>query len=237
MKKILALVLALVMVFALAACGSQAKPAATPAPTATPEPTVEPTAEPTPEPTEEPAEEPAEEPQPTVMSYADFVAAALDTEVTVETYVQAKQSWWEDKATVYTQDEDGAYFLYNMSCSQEDYDKLLPGTKIRVTGFKSEWAGEVEITDASFEILEGGVFAAAPKDVTAQLGTDALIESQNQLVSFQGLTVEAYDEEGNAFAYKDPVGQTDDLYFKVSQDGQTYEFCVEYNLCNEETEV
>ena len=36
----------------------------------------------------------------------------LDSEVTVETYVQAKQSWWEDKATVYTQDKDGAYFVY-----------------------------------------------------------------------------------------------------------------------------
>ena len=26
----------------------------------------------------------------------------LDAEVVVETYVQAKQSWWEDKATVYS---------------------------------------------------------------------------------------------------------------------------------------
>ena len=31
-----------------------------------------------------------------VMTYAEYAAAALDTEVTVETYVQAKQSWWED---------------------------------------------------------------------------------------------------------------------------------------------
>ena len=50
-----------------------------------------------------------------VMTYAEYVAADLDTEVVVETYVQAKQSWWEDKATVYTQDQDGAYFVYNLS--------------------------------------------------------------------------------------------------------------------------
>ena len=34
-----------------------------------------------------------------VLSYADYVAADLDSEVTIESYVQAKQSWWEDKAT------------------------------------------------------------------------------------------------------------------------------------------
>ena len=53
-----------------------------------------------------------------VMTYAEYIAADLDTEVTIEAYVQAKQSWWEDKATVYTQDKDGAYFLYNMACSE-----------------------------------------------------------------------------------------------------------------------
>ena len=65
-----------------------------------------------------------------VMTYDEYVAAELDSEVVVETYVQAKQSWWEDKATVYTQDKDGAYFLYDMACSAEDYEKLTPGTKI-----------------------------------------------------------------------------------------------------------
>ena len=59
-----------------------------------------------------------------VMTYAEYVAAALDTEVVIEAYVQAKQSWWEDKATVYAQDKDGAYFLYNMACSEADYAKL-----------------------------------------------------------------------------------------------------------------
>ena len=80
------------------------------------------------------------------------MAADLDSEVVIETYVQAKQSWWDNQATVYTQDKDGAYFLYNMACSEEDYEKLTPGTKIKVTGYKSEWSGEVEITDATFEI-------------------------------------------------------------------------------------
>ena len=78
-------------------------------------------------------EEAAEEKSEGVMTYQEYMDADLDSEVTVETYVQAKQSWWEDKATVYTQDKDGAYFVYNMACSEEDYDKLVPGTKIKVT--------------------------------------------------------------------------------------------------------
>ena len=91
-----------------------------------------------------------------VMTHDEYLAAAVDDEVTIETYVQAKQSWWEDKATFYTQDKDGAYFIYNMPCSEEDYEKLVPGTKIKVTGYKAEWSGEIEVADvSSFEIEDG----------------------------------------------------------------------------------
>ena len=171
-----------------------------------------------------------------VMTYAEYAAADLDSKVVIETYVQAKQSWWDNKATVYTQDKDGAYFLYNMTCSEADYAKLVPGAKIKVTGYKSEWSGEVEVIDATFEI-ESGKYIAKALDVTKLLGTDDLIKHQNEFVSFKGMTVEPYDESGAVCAYKDPDRQTDDLYFKVSKDGVTYEFCVEYYLRGNDTEV
>ncbi|MDY3817626.1 MAG: hypothetical protein SO019_01090 [Lachnospiraceae bacterium] len=176
-----------------------------------------------------------------VMTYAEYVAADLDSEVVIETYVQAKQSWWDNQATVYTQDKDGAYFLYNMACSEEDYEKLTPGTKIKVTGYKSEWSGEVEITDATFEIEEGSYISPA-EDVTALLGTDELINHQNEFVSFKGMTVEASaDADGNEvpFLYSwDGSGQDgDDLYFNVSLDGETYTFTVESYLCDNTTDV
>lgn len=176
------------------------------------------------------------------LSHAEYMDAALDSEVVIETYVQAKQGWWEDKATVYAQSEDGAYFLYNMACSEEDYAKLTPGTKIKVKGFKSEWSGEVEITDGTFEILKGNYIATA-LDVTSLLGTDDLIKHQNELVSFKGMTVEAAgkDADGNdvAFLYSyDGSGQEgSDLYFNVSLNGQTYTFTVESYLCGPDTEV
>lgn len=100
------------------------------------------------------------------MTYEEYMAADLDSQVVIETYVQAKQSWWEDKATVYSQDKDGACFLYNMACSREDYERLVPGTKIRVTGYKSEWSGEIELMDATFEFVEGDEFIADALDVT-----------------------------------------------------------------------
>ena len=172
-----------------------------------------------------------------VMTHDEFAAADLDSEVLVETFVQATQSWYEDKIKVYAQSPDGAYFIYDMACSETDAAKLFPGTPIRVKGFKSEWNGEVEITDATFEIIDGETFIAEPEDVTAKLGTDELIKCQNKFVGFKGMTVEAYDETGAAFAYKNAENKTDDLYFKVSKDGQTYEFCVEFYLCGQDTEV
>ena len=239
MKKIFALVLVLSLVFAFAACKGTTEPTTE----ATTEATVDDTTEATVDDTTDAA--PAEG----VMSYADFVAAELDTEVTVETYVQAKQGWWTDSSTgksqasFYTQNEDGAFFLYNLECSEEDYAKLVPGTKIKVTGTKSEWSGEVEIIDATYEIEEGS-FIATATDVTDKLGTEDIVNYQNQLVAFKGMTVEAStDADGNeaAFLYSyDGSGSNEgnsDLYFKVSKDGQTYTFTVESYLCGNDTDV
>ena len=177
-----------------------------------------------------------------VMTYEEYMAAELETEVVIEAYVQAKQSWWEDKATVYAQDKEGAYFMYDMACSEEDYEKLEVGTKIKVTGYKAEWAGEIEIIDATFEIVEGNYVAEA-EDVTKLLNSDELINHQNKFVSFKGMTVEAagQDETGNdvAFLYSwDGSGQEgDDLYFNASIDGTTYTFTIESYLCDSSTEV
>ncbi|MBO4452322.1 MAG: hypothetical protein J5793_00150 [Clostridia bacterium] len=178
-----------------------------------------------------------------VMTYAEYDAAALEAEVVIETYVQAKQSWWDNKATVYTQDKDGAYFLYNMACTEEQYAKLVPGQKIKVTGHKAEWSGEVEIIDATFELEEGNYIAEAV-DVTALLGTDDLVKKQNQYVSFKGLTVVARtDDAGNEYAFQysyDGSGSKEsnsDLYFDVTDGKLTYTFTVESYLCDSTTAV
>ncbi len=163
-----------------------------------------------------------------VMTYAEYAAAALESEVVIEAYVQGKQSWWENKGTFYLQDKDGGYFVYEMACTEEEYNKMTVGTKLKVTGHKAEWSGEVEIIDATFEILDGN-YVAEPTDVTALLGKDELIEKQNMLVSFKGLTIESV-------SYKnDEPG--DDIYVTVSKDGKNYDFCVEIYLTGADTDV
>lgn len=257
MKKLFAMLLVFSMIFALAACGgntgSSSPAAESPSAEAEQEPApAEETAEAAAEPAEaaEPeaeAAEPANEEMPAeaageaaVMSYAEYAAAELDSAVSVETYVQDKQSWWDNKATVYTQDENGAYFAYNMSCTQEDYEKLVPGQKIRISGFKSEWSGEVEIIDGTFELLDGS-FVAEPVDVTALLGTDELLAHQNQLVSFKGLTIVAKDDGKSPFYYgwdnSGEAGTDADLYFDASVNDNVYTFVVEYYLRNETTDA
>ena len=220
MKKIIAMLLVLVMAASLVACGGSKAPETTaPATTA---PATEAT---------EPATEATEAVEAAAaMTHEEYMAAELDSEVVIETYVQATQSWWEDKITVYCQSPDGAYFLYELACSEEDAAKLVPGTLIRVTGYKGEWAGEVEVMDGTFEFVENGdAFIAEATDVTELLGTEELIAHQNELVSFTGLTIEAIEykngEPGN------------DIYVTVGYNGASYSFCVERYLTGPETEV
>ena len=179
-----------------------------------------------------------------VMTYAEYDAAELESAVVIEAFVQAKQAWYEPAATtsIYAQDADGAYFMYRIACSAEDYAKLVPGTKIKVTGHKAAWADEVEIVDATFEIIEGSTFVAKALDVTAMLADEKIIEHQNKLVAFNGMTVEATkDADGNdvAFLYNyDGSGQEgSDLYFTVSVNGASYSFTVESDLCGADTDV
>ncbi len=223
MKKLMALMLSGALVFAMAGCGSDEATDASDAAGSSNVAEVE------------------DVKSEGVMTHAEYVAAEMDSQVVVETYVQAKQSWWENKATLYTQDKDGAYFVYELACSEEDYAKLTPGTKIKVTGFKGEWAGEVEIMDGTFEIVEGNYVAEAV-DATAWLGTEDLINHQNEFVAFKGMTIEASkDADGNDVAYLynwDGSGEDgNDLYFNASVNGQTFNFVVESYLCDNTTEV
>ena len=171
----------------------------------------------------EPAEDPTKKSE-GVMTYAEYMAAEMESTVVVDTYVQAKQTHWDGKARFYTQDGHGAYFIYDMPCTEAEYEKLVPGTKIKVTGRKTEWAGEVEIADATFEIMSG-TYIAPVTDVTSLLANETeLIKHQNKYVSVKGLTVEGVEFQNGS------AGNGNDIYVTVSLDGVSYSFCVEaYN--------
>ena len=165
-----------------------------------------------------------------VMTYDEYAAANLDAAVVIEGFVQAKQSWWDNKATIYLQDPDGGYFVYEMTCTEEDYAKLTVGTKIKVTGYKTEYKGEIEVdSGATFEIINDGTWVAKATDVTDLLGKDELINKQNMLVSFKGMTVKSVSYKGEE--------RGDDIYVTFTKDGADYDFCVERYLTDPDTEV
>lgn len=176
------------------------------------------------------------------MTYEEYAAAAVDTEVVIKGAVQAKQAYYGEKgvASVYLQDETGgAYFLYELPCTEKEYELLEIGKFIKVKGYKAEWSGEVEVVDAIWQ-FEDGEYIAEPEDVTALLGTDELISKQNKKVVFKGVKVEPIGEDGTAaFLYNwDGSGaEGDDLYFNVSVNGQTYSFTVESYLCGPDTDI
>lgn len=190
MKKLLTVLLGLLMILSLVACTKQEEPKNDP--------------------------EPAPVDDVIVMSYEEYAAAELGTEVTIEAYVQAAQSYWNG-AKLYLQDQDGAYFVYcdgkgeDINLSEEDYAKLVPsvnyaegwsglcdGTKVRVEGVKAEWSGEVEISEATVTVLDGEKWVAEAEDVTGLLGSDELAEHINRKVAFTGVVVEAYRTDANS---------------------------------------
>ena len=226
MKKLLAMLLALVMVLALVACGAEEAPVEEAPVEEAPveEAPVEET------PVEEAPVEEAPVEEAAVMTYEEYMAANVDDIVCIETYVQATRSWWNDTICVYAQGPDGGYFMYDMACAEEDAAKLVPGTKIRVTGEKAIFDGEVEIMNATFEFVEGAdSYIAEPLAATELLGTAELESHMNKLASFEGLTIEA-------ISYKnDEPG--DDIYVTVGYNGASYDFCVEVYLTGTESEV
>ena len=169
-----------------------------------------------------------------VMTWEEYMAAEMESEVVIEAYVQGKQAWWfnsdknTDVGTFYLQDGIGGYFVYEMPCTEEEYNSLTVGTKVKVTGYKAEWAGEVEIIEATFEILEGN-YVAAPIDITELLGTDELVNYQNMLVAFNGLTVVGIEYQNGA--------RGKDIYVTVSLNNNNYSFCVESYLTSADSDL
>lgn len=226
MKKILALALVLTMILAFAACGGNNNGQTTGTTTGT---TTAASTTTTPTSTSPAVTfDPSAKDEGT-MTYAEYAAAAIDDEVVVEFFVQAIQNLsWKSAVTIYGQDPDGAYFVYEMPCDSELMAKLVAGTKVKVTGYKAAYKGEIEIIDCTLEIMEGS-WIAEVTDVTDLLGNDALVNHQNKLVLFKGMTVKSISYKQDEY--------DKDIYVTFTKDDVDYDFCVENNLTGPDTDV
>ena len=246
MKKFLSVLLALGLAVSATACAGGASSSSE---AASGEPEATPAAE------SEAATSEAAAPIGEVMTYDEYMAIEVKegdrVPVTIQGYVQAKQSLYTDPTTglsntsLSLQDEDGAYFAYRVQCTPEDFEKLTEGVCVQISGEKTMWAGEVEIAEGcTFTFVDDAdTYVAEPVDVTELLGTDELESHQNQKVKFTGLTVAPSEIDGDetqyAFLYNyDGSGtQGDDVYFNVEYNGEKYQFLVESYLCDSESEV
>ena len=247
MKKAIVIMLTGAMMLAAVACGGGSSNSAPAQESKTEE------AKPAEE-TQETVESTVEEPEQTepnipedAMSFEDYMAAATDTEVVVQGSIQGKQNYFvkddQGKASIYLQDQNGgAYFIYELPCTEKEYELMEIGKTIKVKGYKSEWSGEIEVIDIEAWMFVDGDYIAEAEDVTALLGTDDLAAKMNKKVLFKGMKVEPIKDKDNndvAFIYNyDGSGtEGDDLYFNVSVNGQTYTFTVESYLCGPDTEI
>ena len=211
MKKLLTIMLSVLMVFGLAACGKDENDNNTDGPTDGSD-VVEVTAK---------------------DDYASFMAADVDAEVEVLMYVQAHQAWWEKDGqgvmTLYGMDKDGGYFVYEAKMDKETADSIKEGTLVKVTGVKAEWAGEVEIMDATVEVLgETKTFEATDvTDVVAD--SEKLATYMNQKIAMKGLEVVEVSVKDSEY---DP-----DLYITCKLGDTEVNLCVENYLTGPDTEV
>lgn len=167
--------------------------------------------------TSEPADESV---APVVLTtYDEYVAAENQTEVTVEVYVQAKEVLVEGKCVVYTQNDEGAFLINDLACTEEEYAALTAGVKIRVHGIKDTVNGQLMITNATFEVVEAEPMVYESVDVSELFGTEALIGQMSRLVKVRGTVVNSQLEDGTeiSFLYKeDGTGEDgDDIYFAL----------------------
>lgn len=212
MKKLLTIMLSVLMVFGLAACGKDEND----------------------DNTDEPANGGNEVVEVTAKDdYASFMAADVDAEVEVLMYVQAHQAWWEKDGqgvmTLYGMDKDGGYFVYEAKMDKETADSIKEGTLVKVTGVKAEWAGEVEIMDATVEVLgETKTFEATDvTDVVAD--SEKLATYMNQKIAMKGLEVVEVSVKDSEY---DP-----DLYITCKLGDTEVNLCVENYLTGPDTEV
>ena len=161
------------------------------------------------------------------MTYAEYAEASEDyADVVVEGYITcASFSEAYGNINLFLQDDQGGYYVYRMPATADDAAKLTVGTKVKVTGQKSAWAGEPEIAEGTgtYEVLEG-TWTPEVADLTANFASaDDLYKYVNCKVAFKGLTVTS-----DAMYNWDGSGQEgSDIYFGVSNGTAEYQFLVE----------
>jgi len=185
-----------------------------------------------------------------VLTFAQFMALEDGKEATIEGFVQAKYDYSTgyNNTCFYLADGDGAYYVYRWQADADvekavaAYNKINVGDKIKVTGVKASYHGEVEIKDiTALEVVGEDKYVAEIIDISDKLTAEDLINNQNKFVAVKGAEVVASTVDGKEYAslykYNGTGSQGDDVYFTVKVGEKTYTYLVESDLCNKDTDV
>lgn len=185
------------------------------------------------------------------MSYQQFMTADTGDNVVVEGYIQDRQSWWNNKATLYvsTGNAGEGYFVYEMPMTEKEYnEKYTVGAYVRFYGVKAEYAGEQEISDVDSALTTVVENVPAMRrhvtDVTNSLKTEDLLKVQNayftatlEVVEYTAAGADEHVSANKAYGFKG--NQPDnDLYLKLKNDkNETLSACIESYLTGTDTDV
>ena len=169
-----------------------------------------------------------------VLSYDEYIAAEVGSEVTIEAYITGRTTWYNNAASFYLADDNGGYYVYNLPCTEEEYASLVIAKKLQVTGAKDEWKGEVEINcqtateNAGWQLCDGEVFNPSSTNITS-IDKEVLDNYKNQSVKALGLTVtKAPYTNFEDFTLAPKAGT--DVYVEVTDGTNTFLFVVEAYL-------
>ena len=150
MKRFLCLFLLCCVAIGMIACGNNDNTTTT---TTTTEPTTSTTVKPAPD-----VEDTTTKGE-GVMTWNEYMDAALESEVVIEAYVQAKQAWWFDntvshgKGTFYLQDGIGGYFLQRINELADSIQQNLADIN-KLTNQIIQETKDARIADSSFVFRE-----------------------------------------------------------------------------------
>lgn len=183
------------------------------------------------------------------MTYAEFMAKEADEAVIIEGFIAAKQSWWDNKVTMYlvTETPGEGYFIYNFPCTEDENTNVYKiGEYIHIEGTKTIYAGEHEImgeniTKSCLVDKEELVMPPTPIELSDKLSS--LTEYRNSFftVTLEVVEYETTDQDvsvsdSGAWGYKG-AEVNNDLYFRLSDGSNNLDCCVEYYLTDNKTDV
>lgn len=143
-------------------------------------------------------------------SWNEYVAATEGQTVVVKGVVTAiiAKSKGNSTNALYFQDNDGGYYVYNMSKDPAADLGIKEGMTVQATGKRSTYSGTYEIIEASVEIVDSTVNKVAAADYTdlykkaESLKDKNLTAKQGLLVSLKGVEIIGIGSDPTYFMFQ-----------------------------------